>query len=88
MVEIPEDEMLLSTGLLVSPGAGDTGVELQNQTPIVSHSMTAGVESFADSEASAKSTRVGNAGQGSAVHDWQREFASNDGSLGVLRELD
>lgn len=28
VVEIMDDEMLLSTGFLVSPGAGDAGVEL------------------------------------------------------------
>ena len=88
MIEIVDDEMLLSAGLLVSPGAGDAGVELQDQVPIVAHGMAASVESFADPETSAESARVGYTGQGGAVHDGHWEFDADDGSSSILWELD
>jgi hypothetical protein len=59
VVQIIDDEVLLTTRLGFSPRTCDAGIKLQDQASVVANGLASSIHSFADTKASAKRTRVG-----------------------------
>lgn len=59
VVQIINDEVLLTARLGLSPRAGDSCIELEDQASVVAYSLASGVQSFANTEACAECIGAG-----------------------------
>jgi hypothetical protein len=69
VVQIIDDEVLLTTRLGFSPRTCDAGIKLQDQASVIANGLASSIHSFTDTEAGAERTCIGDPEERCAVHD-------------------